>query len=135
MRAALLSKESASVRIFAGALPFEGGDVLRQRAPPLPNPSLCVAHPDKTAIQTVNSPSEGLQGLPTYFFLPCASTASIAAFTFSGSPRSEEHTSELQSLRHLVCRLLLEKKTPLAAPAGELAALAGFAWMAAVTTQ
>src|ERR1035438_10850842 len=26
------------------------------------------------------------------------------------SHRSEEHTSELQSLRHLVCRLLLEKK-------------------------
>src|SRR5258705_7519314 len=28
----------------------------------------------------------------------------------SNSTRSEEHTSELQSLRHLVCRLLLEKK-------------------------
>src|SRR5437899_8664137 len=27
--------------------------------------------------------------------------------------RSEEHTSELQSLRHLVCRLLLEKKNPI----------------------
>src|SRR5262245_62972806 len=27
-----------------------------------------------------------------------------------GESRSEEHTSELQSLRHLVCRLLLEKK-------------------------
>src|SRR5205814_7506389 len=27
-----------------------------------------------------------------------------------GWSRSEEHTSELQSLRHLVCRLLLEKK-------------------------
>src|SRR5947199_6215308 len=26
-------------------------------------------------------------------------------------PRSEEHTSELQSLRHLVCRLLLEQNT------------------------
>src|SRR5256884_1852521 len=26
--------------------------------------------------------------------------------------RSEEHTSELQSRLHLVCRLLLEKKTP-----------------------
>src|SRR5690625_6052150 len=26
-------------------------------------------------------------------------------------PRSEEHTSELQSRGHLVCRLLLEKKT------------------------
>src|SRR5438045_6992100 len=28
--------------------------------------------------------------------------------------RSEEHTSELQSLRHLVCRLLLEKKKKVA---------------------
>src|SRR5262245_56038743 len=28
----------------------------------------------------------------------------------SASVRSEEHTSELQSLRHLVCRLLLEQK-------------------------
>src|SRR5438045_4564908 len=28
----------------------------------------------------------------------------------TGRGRSEEHTSELQSLRHLVCRLLLEKK-------------------------
>src|SRR3989441_9388970 len=28
----------------------------------------------------------------------------------SGSTRSEEHTSELQSLAYLVCRLLLEKK-------------------------
>src|SRR5258708_28382817 len=27
-----------------------------------------------------------------------------------GMPRSEEHTSELQSPDHLVCRLLLEKK-------------------------
>src|SRR2546429_1561500 len=29
---------------------------------------------------------------------------------FSRSTRSEEHTSELQSRLHLVCRLLLEKK-------------------------
>src|SRR2546429_5493259 len=29
----------------------------------------------------------------------------------SAGPRSEEHTSELQSRLHLVCRLLLEKKT------------------------
>src|SRR3712207_8628396 len=27
-------------------------------------------------------------------------------------PRSEEHTSELQSRQYLVCRLLLEKTTP-----------------------
>src|SRR2546422_8543178 len=32
-------------------------------------------------------------------------------FTFiTKTPRSEEHTSELQSRLHLVCRLLLEKK-------------------------
>src|SRR2546426_8561085 len=35
---------------------------------------------------------------------PCAQPAS------SDSPRSEEHTSELQSPCNLVCRLLLEKK-------------------------
>src|SRR2546422_8316561 len=31
-------------------------------------------------------------------------------FVFPIHPRSEEHTSELQSRLHLVCRLLLEKK-------------------------
>src|SRR5438093_2187162 len=30
--------------------------------------------------------------------------------TGTAGPRSEEHTSELQSLTNLVCRLLLEKK-------------------------
>src|SRR5947199_6280361 len=40
---------------------------------------------------------------------PCQMTSRAAGcFAFDG--RSEEHTSELQSLRHLVCRLLLEKK-------------------------
>src|SRR5438046_5473741 len=32
------------------------------------------------------------------------------------SPRSEEHTSELQSLTNLVCRLLLEKKKTISTP-------------------
>src|SRR5215469_17992301 len=32
------------------------------------------------------------------------------AYREAGPPRSEEHTSELQSRRDLVCRLLLEKK-------------------------
>src|ERR1035438_9509054 len=34
----------------------------------------------------------------------------IPAFGIGWLYRSEEHTSQLQSLRHLVCRLLLEKK-------------------------
>src|SRR5205814_2472098 len=34
----------------------------------------------------------------------------VEVVRFAQELRSEEHTSELQSLRHLVCRLLLEKK-------------------------
>src|SRR3989442_6269860 len=34
----------------------------------------------------------------------------LVAGLFWAVPRSEEHTSELQSRPHLVCRLLLEKK-------------------------
>src|SRR2546423_7831094 len=40
---------------------------------------------------------------------PRTSTARSSA-TASAVERSEEHTSELQSLAYLVCRLLLEKK-------------------------
>src|SRR5690348_17775351 len=36
--------------------------------------------------------------------------AGIIQVTSQTKPRSEEHTSELQSPVHLVCRLLLEKK-------------------------
>src|SRR5258708_31739798 len=52
-----------------------------------------------------------------------ASAASVTPFGQTGAPtisteplplgRSEEHTSELQSPDHLVCRLLLEKKKSL----------------------
>src|SRR5258708_28991450 len=45
---------------------------------------------------------------------PTATTTSTSPLTSawepSATPRSEEHTSELQSPDHLVCRLLLEKK-------------------------
>src|SRR3989338_11269040 len=36
-------------------------------------------------------------------------SASLARVLAESQPRSEEHTSELQSQFHLVCRLLLEK--------------------------
>src|SRR5207244_9638905 len=45
--------------------------------------------------------------------LPCAAWSRSAPgrqFRPAADPRSEEHTSELQSPDHLVCRLLLEKK-------------------------
>src|SRR5471030_3337743 len=45
-------------------------------------------------------------------FLPVlpGPAVSVARSRLPAIRRSEEHTSELQSLRHLVCRLLLEKK-------------------------
>src|ERR1035438_10791866 len=42
--------------------------------------------------------------------LPRAALRPFQELVKNASIRSEEHTSELQSLRHLVCRLLLEKK-------------------------
>src|SRR2546425_7721435 len=46
------------------------------------------------------------------------SDAGASEYRFPGvapsGPRSEEHTSELQSLAYLVCRLLLEKKKSVA---------------------
>src|SRR5687767_16018600 len=56
--------------------------------------------------------------LPIFIYIPTISLGALnlkrdlpiyAAFPWSGK-RSEEHTSELQSLAYLVCRLLLEKK-------------------------
>src|SRR5205814_6810327 len=50
-------------------------------------------------------PSRGMTRTPDY---------ASSRLKTSVALRSEEHTSELQSLRHLVCRLLLEKKKPAA---------------------
>src|SRR2546422_3925529 len=50
---------------------------------------------------------------PGYYAVPGDAVVAML-FTAAGGPtkdaRSEEHTSELQSRLHLVCRLLLEKK-------------------------
>src|ERR1039458_2832893 len=46
-----------------------------------------------------------LRGDPLFPLINCVEDRLVKK-----APRSEEHTSELQSLRHLVCRLLLEKK-------------------------
>src|SRR2546422_4042949 len=58
----------------------------------------------------------------SYWLLPIAGIMLMGSFFAPGGPpaagwtgyaslsRSEEHTSELQSRLHLVCRLLLEKK-------------------------
>src|SRR2546422_6066138 len=49
-------------------------------------------------------------GCPPTVVQPQQGLASRTSEPFEEAPRSEEHTSELQSRLHLVCRLLLEKK-------------------------
>src|SRR5262245_41369300 len=58
--------------------------------------------PIRDSLATLIHPNELLDG--------AVATNTTRGVAYS---RSEEHTSELQSLRHLVCRLLLEKKNNL----------------------
>src|SRR5262245_63738042 len=44
------------------------------------------------------------------FLFPAGNESALLVPAAGIAVRSEEHTSELQSLRHLVCRLLLEKQ-------------------------
>src|SRR5258705_5654089 len=64
----------------------------------------CVADPLPRTRSLFASPCPALTMFPRSTRLPTVSAGHGEA------KRSEEHTSELQSLRHLVCRLLLEKK-------------------------
>src|SRR5438876_8190979 len=56
----------------------------------------------------------------THGFSPAAWAACVLLACGPGRGRSEEHTSELQSPVHLVCRLLLEKKKGRRAVAAEV---------------
>src|SRR5437899_4471338 len=60
---------------------------------------------DKTALWSSGAQPVSREQLPRLYAVMERLAAKRAA-----RRRSEEHTSELQSLRHLVCRLLLEKK-------------------------
>src|SRR5690625_5829871 len=69
--------------------------------------STTVAWPE--AIST--SSKSVTSGAPEYAIAPLDPTSVTEWRSPSATKRSEEHTSELQSRGHLVCRLLLEKKT------------------------
>src|SRR5262245_62573832 len=58
----------------------------------------------------ISIPASGRSPILARCLLSRTSSASPTTATSCGCPRSEEHTSELPSLRHLVSRLLLEKK-------------------------
>src|SRR5205814_5885619 len=67
-----------------------------------------MAMPQSRAVYSKGATSEGGAERKASVSRYCPIAASTPRARSHG--RSEEHTSELQSLRHLVCRLLLEKK-------------------------
>src|SRR5438045_6519186 len=62
----------------------------------------------RSHVAQIQPPSNNFFGQPS--LNERRSSADISKPSSAQPDRSEEHTSELQSLRHLVCRLLLEKK-------------------------
>src|SRR3712207_7370961 len=58
----------------------------------------------------IGGPGVGRRGGPGRRRLDLAVGGWFTPARGHGRPRSEEHTSELQSRQYLVCRLLLEKK-------------------------
>src|SRR5207244_10974445 len=71
--------------------------------------------PDRSGSRCRPAPAKGSRSsrVSAATFSPrsgSTATAACSAATSATRPRSEEHTSELQSPDHLVCRLLLEKK-------------------------
>src|SRR5690625_6318041 len=65
--------------------------------------------PEKYAVIALKAPLS-LQGMGNAWYTIHFQNADNTKFNDIEEARSEEHTSELQSRGHLVCRLLLEKK-------------------------
>src|SRR5690625_6607685 len=66
-----------------------------------------------TAVRTVLDDEEFLEVQPLFAPNVLVGFGRVEGYSvgiIANQPRSEEHTSELQSRGHLVCRLLLEKK-------------------------
>src|ERR1035438_1258928 len=122
-----------AVAVFAGALAaqdFSGGpaldDVIQQAIQQgrMPGAVLVVGNQGKVVYRKAygnRSLVPQVEAMTADTIFDCASLTKVIATTSSLMKlfeqgrfrlRSEEHTSELQSLRHLVCRLLLEKKKP-----------------------
>src|SRR5438309_8989512 len=75
--------------------------------------SICRSRSDKDHPLPVRRSPLSSTSAPLFFWSPdlfVMSTGKYPSECHGG--RSEEHTSELQSQFHLVCRLLLEKKKP-----------------------
>src|SRR5437870_10366248 len=83
--------------------PTSGASSTRSALSILPAPSTLLAVPAQLRAATCPNLTRNSLASTT-------SNCSAGNFLFAWVIRSEEHTSELQSRGHLVCRLLLEKK-------------------------
>src|SRR2546422_6824610 len=106
--AASLTSLAASARLYLW--PDAPGPVLLSPPPPLAIPPTAPAATRSVEIR----PGDNFAGALMSAGLRARMAAELATlFAKNGAElrkRSEEHTSELQSRLHLVCRLLLEKK-------------------------
>src|ERR1039458_96798 len=104
-------------------LPLPDSDAARSRAPRATRPSpalsaprkdllwpffLMIRRPPRSTLFPYTTPFRSDRGARQPGRLH--DLGGCVELCFQRGTRSEEHTSELQSLRHLVCRLLLEKK-------------------------
>src|SRR5690625_6325798 len=97
-KGAPISYESSKTRIPSSLLGFSKPSSSLEQIIPL----------DETPLNFV-----ALISSPLNIVAPTFATTTFCPFATFAAPhtiRSEEHTSELQSRGHLVCRLLLEKK-------------------------
>src|SRR5205823_12724543 len=86
-----------------------------RRSSDLSPPTISASSFDSAARPGASASSmAAIDGVHCRCVTPCCSTLPATearpAAAAVDAPRSEEHTSELQSLAYLVCRLLLEKK-------------------------
>src|ERR1039458_8849985 len=100
MRITLISSTVNSA-VFTGKVPGEGGTLfLLARLP---------ASASTGMIMRNRPPSMVKPSITLYHQVLALSPANAEPLLAAAEVKAEEHTSELQSLRHLVCRLLLEK--------------------------
>src|SRR5437899_7209389 len=85
--------------------------LFRSVPPFMETPARAAASPRTTTVPPRIEAATPLPALPSIVTVPSIIDSAVPQPALPRiSTRSEEHTSELQSLRHLVCRLLLEKK-------------------------
>src|SRR5256886_11517218 len=85
-------------------------------SPSGPTSTTCGSALDHATAETIGAPVESVTVATRRAVSPTSNCKPWGLTRILGNPRSEEHTSELQSQSNLVCRLLLERKKKLKDP-------------------